>query len=299
MERQPPKRNTYQGQQGQQGQQQHPHPPRHHGGPRHKGMRHPSSNMIYEIYHAGNRRLNRISSFELFFLSVLGGAFMCAGSLLSVLLTNDSTVSAMVSILTALGLTIGLLFVILTHIVLVTEPNVYVPGNFNHLSIIKAFLRLFRFWLIAWIGNFVGAFILAYLVYLSQEYSPALSQLFANVTANKLAHVNGTLRGTGELIISALLANWLIATSTFFAIASRNLINQFIILFLTFVLIIAANFQYFPANLGYFLLGAFFGNQSMLSNGIFFNLIPVSLGNILGAAVFVSSPLLFLSKKRN
>lgn len=291
MERQQPKR-QYQGQ-----QQSHPH--KHPGGNRHKGYRHPTGNLMYEVYHAGNRRLNRASSLELFFLAILGGAFMCAGALLSVLLVNDVTVSATANILSALGLTIGLLLVLLTNSVLVTEPNVYVPNNFNHLSVMQGTLRLFRFWLIAWIGNLIGAFLVAYLVYLSQEYSPNLQQLFVNISANKMAYTNGTLRGTGELIVSGMLSNWLIATITFFAIASRNLINQFIILFLVFILVTAANFQYFPANLGYFLLGNFFGNHGVLKNAIFFNLIPVSLGNILGASLLASGPLLYLSRKRN
>lgn len=290
-----PKRPSYQGQQPQTGN------PRYQGGGnRYKGgPRPPGGNLPYDVYQSAARRLNRFTSFQLFYFSIIAGALFTAGSLLAVLLTSEIVNPANQVLLSALGLTIGMLLVILTNTILFSEGNIYVPYNFDQQTIARSCLRLFHFWLITWIGNFIGAFIFSYFVYLSQEYSPALHQTFGLIMSNKLAYSNGLMRGTGELIISGMLANWLIVIGTFYAIASRNLINQFIILFLLFVLIIAANFQYFPANLGYFLLGAFTGNTRGLADAIFLNLIPVSLGNILGGSLLACGTLLLLSRKRS
>ncbi len=290
-----PKRPSYHGQ-----QTQTANPRYQGGGQRYKGgPRPPSSNLPYDVYQSAGRRLSRFTSFQLFYFSIIGGAFFTAGTLLAVLLTSEIVNPATQVLLSGLGLTVGMLFVILTNTILFSEGNIYVPANFNQQTIARSCLQLFRFWLIVWIGNFIGAFIFSYFVYLSQEYSPALQQTFSLIISNKLAYSNGSIRGTAELIISGMLANWLVVIGTFFAIASRNLINQFTILFLVFILIIAANFQYFPANLGYFLLGAFTGNTKGLADAIFLNLIPVSLGNILGASLLACGTLLLLSKRRS
>jgi formate/nitrite transporter FocA (FNT family) len=224
---------------------------------------------------------------------------MTVASLLSVLLTLEITLSGVQFILMALGLTVGLVLVILTNSVLFTEPNIYVPGNFYNHTIWESFLGLFWFWGISWIGNIIGAIIVSFLVYLSQTYSELFSNTLLAITATKYAHVgNFRIHGTGELLISGMLSNWIIALASFFAMASRNLINQFIIIFLAFLIVVAANFQFFPANIGYFALNVFMGRSIGILDLFAMNLIPVSIGNILGASILVGWPLLYLSKRR-
>lgn len=267
--------------------------------PRHKSVRQTSGNFIYEIYSSGTRRLNRVSNLELFFLAVLGGGFMCLASLVSMLLITDVTTQGVLHLLSGIGITAGFLLVMLTKSALFTEGNIFSPTNFYNASIAQGILRLFRFWLITFIGNIIGAFLFAYLVYLSTDYSDVLKQNLSNLIQIKLLHAGTNhSRTTGELIISGMLASWVIGLVGFFALASRNLINQFLMILLAFIAISATNFQYFPLNLGYFSLNAFLGQSLSLVDVFFYNLLPVSLGNILGASVLAAGPLLYLSKKR-
>jgi formate transporter len=264
-----------------------------------KGYRPSQGSLLQEAYLNGSRRLTKISGYEVFFLAIWGGAFMTVAALLSVLLTMEIAISGVQYILMALGLSVGLVFIILTNSVLFTEPNIYVPGNFYNSTICDSFLRLFWFWGIAWIGNIIGAIIVSFLVYLSQIYSNLFTDTLLGITATKYAHVrNFKFHGTGELLVSGMLSNWIIALASFFAMASRNLINQFIIIFLAFLVIVAANFQFFPANIGYFALNVLMGRSIGIVDLFAMNLIPVSIGNILGAAILVGWPLLYLSKRR-
>ena len=88
-----------------------------------------------------------------FFYSALAGVFMCAGTLLSLLLVSDVSGAGVQYLMSGLGLTIGLLLVILTNSILCTEANIFVPANFYNASITQSCLRLFRFWLISWVGD--------------------------------------------------------------------------------------------------------------------------------------------------
>jgi formate/nitrite transporter FocA (FNT family) len=199
-----------------------------------KGPRPASGNFLYEIYNMGGRRLNRVSNVELFFLAILGGGFICLGSLLSLLLTMGST--AVQPLLAALGFTLGMLLVLLTNAALVTEANIFIPNNFYRTTIAHGCLKLFRFWGITFVGNIVGAIVFAYFVYLSQEYSDTFRQNLLNLMTVKLSHAsNFSYRSMGELILSGMIANWVIALVVFFALASRNLMNQFVITFLVFI----------------------------------------------------------------
>lgn len=268
--------------------------------PHHRGTRYAGGNFIYEIYNAGSRRLNRVSSIELFLLSVLAGAFMCLASLLSLLFISEITTAGVQYLLSGLGFTLGMLLVLLTNSALFTEGNIFAPANFYHTTMTRSCLRLFRFWLITFIGNIIGAFLFAYFVYLTQDYSETFKQNLMNLVYLKLTHAGtSNYKGMGELLLSGMIANWIIALVSFFALASRNLMNQFVITFLVFAFIAASNFQYFPINLGYFSLNAFLVRSISVSDVFFFNLLPVGIGNILGAGLLAAGSLLVLAKKRH
>lgn len=257
-----------------------------------------SSNLIQDIYTSSSRKLSKISNAELFFLSIFGGAFITVGALTSLMLNMEVVTSGAQFILITLGLTAGFILALLTNSVLFSEANVYVPANFFNYSVGSSWLQLAKFWLISWFGNLIGAVIVAFLVYLANYYSVSFVNMLESISANKLAVVK-TLRfqGPGELMISGVLAAWVLSMVSFAAHASRNLINQFIILFLGVLIITAANFQYYPINLGYFTLNVFLGRSPGILDVIILNLVPVSIGNVLGATILVAWPLLYLQKR--
>lgn len=257
------------------------------------------SNLIQDIYTSNSRRLGKINNGELFFLSVLGGGFITLGTLVATMLNMEVTASGAQFLLITLGLTAGYLFVVLTNAVLFSEGNVYVPANFYNYTLGESWLRIAKFWLISWIGNVIGAIIIAFLVYLAPRYSDTFIRMITALSAGKLAHVQSMqYHGTGEILVSGMLAAWVISIVTYAALASRNLINQFIIIFLGVLIITTANFQFFPFNLGFFALNVFLGQSAGLVDILVLNLLPVSIGNILGATILVAWPLLYLQRRR-
>jgi formate/nitrite transporter FocA (FNT family) len=267
---------------------------------KYRGSRHGSSSLLQEIYATGSRQFTKITGTEIFLLAVLGGAFMTIASLLAILFMTGITAPGIRYLLSGLGLSVGFILVILTNSVLVTEANVFVPNNFYNDTIMKAWSRLLRFWGLAWVGNIVGAIIVSCLIYFSRIHvDVSFSDNLTNLVADEVAHVSAhKFRGIHELILSGLLANWIVALTSFFAQASRNFINQFVIVFLAFITITATGFEYFPVNTGLFSLNAFMGKSPGLLDIFVLNLIPVTIGNILGGAILVGAPLLFMHKKK-
>jgi len=147
-------------------------------------------------------------------------------------------------------------------------------------------------------GNIIGALCFAGLLYLAQSYSDNFTQNLITAVSNKMtATAPNQHPAFGQLLISGFLANWIVALVCFFAFHSRNTINQFILLLLAFTFLAASNLQYFPINLGYFSLATFFSHDISFGRALITNLLPVAIGNILGASILVAAPLKFLAKK--
>ena len=73
-------------------------------------------------------------------------------------------------LLEGLGFSSGFFFVILSHAILFTEANVVMPVALLHCSAETLIRRAIRFWIVAWVGNFIGALTIGYLVATVQYY---------------------------------------------------------------------------------------------------------------------------------
>jgi formate transporter len=73
-------------------------------------------------------------------------------------------------LLEGFGFSAGFFFVVLSEAVLFTEANVVLPTTL--LDDRHQWLRVVRFWAIAWLGNLAGAWLFAQLIATAQAYSP-------------------------------------------------------------------------------------------------------------------------------
>jgi len=236
----------------------------------------------------GGERLRRLNPMRVFALAVLAGGFITIGALFSVLLAAGSTNQGVIRLLEGLGFSTGFFFVILSHAVLFTEANVVMPATAIHRSA-RAWTIL-RFWGLAWVGNFVGAFLVANLIYFAQEYSPEVQALIREVIATKMSFREvGGAQGATMLIVSGVLANWLVGMAAFFATMGRTIIGKYIPVFLAVTVFVAANFQHSPANMGFFSLAAAQGDGPGWTAALLWNIIPAGIGNIIGGSLLVAA----------
>ncbi|MDC0886204.1 formate/nitrite transporter family protein [Altererythrobacter sp.] len=224
-------------------------------------------------------------------LAFMGGMLIGAGALFSVLLAGGVEAAGPKILLTGLGFSTGFFFVILTHSVLFTEANVFVParflagGNANRWKLVGAF------WLIAALGNLFGAWIFGNLVHIAGPLSAEGMAELTHLTDKKLAFAEtGTVAAWLRALLSGILANWLVGMAAFFAMMGRTIIGKFVPVFLAVTLFVAANFQHSPANAGYFGLLMPTGEGPGWMVAVVWNLLPVALGNMIGAMLLVAIP---------
>jgi len=247
--------------------------------------------VVAEMADHGTRRLQQLSMPQILVLAMLGGGFVTVGALFSVLLAAGIHAPGPQRLVAGLGFSAGFFFVILADAVLFTEANVVLPATILRCRRSSRPVTIARFWALAWAGNLAGAFLTGYAIHLAQHYPGDVTGLLTQVVAHKMAY--RAIGGAGawwQVVLSGMLANWLVGMAAFFSVMGRSIIGKYIPVFLAVASFVAANLQHSPANMGYFSLIMPTGHGPGWGAALAWNIIPAGLGNMAGGAVLVALP---------
>ena len=241
----------------------------------------------------GHGRVAELTPARALVLAVLGGGFITAGALFSVLASAGIEADGPRRLVEGFAFSAGFFFVVLAEAVLFTEANVVLPTTL--LADHRRWAQVLRFWTLAWIGNFVGAWLFGTLIAVAQSYSPDTLAALADIADRKLAYQR--IGGAGSwwrVVLSGVLANWLVGMGAFFAFMGRTIIGKYIPVLLAVTLFVSAGFQHSPANMGYFALHLAHGDGPGWATALGWNIVPAGIGNMVGAAALVAIPFWFV-----
>lgn len=259
--------------------------------PRYLGAEH----VIGAMGEFGRHRLETLGAGRTLLLGAVGGAFITAGALLSVVLGAGVEPAGMQLLVMGLAFSSGFFFVVLSEAVLFTEANVVLPATL--LGSASSAGRVARFWVLGLTGNLLGALLVGGLVTASQTYPPEVTALLSDAIDSKMHHhAEGTPWAWLQLVLSGMLANWLVGMAAFFAFMGRTIIGKYIPVALAVTLFVAAGFQHSPANMGFFSLSIQSGGGPGWGAAIWWNLVPAGLGNMLGGTLLVAVPFWYAFK---
>lgn len=242
-----------------------------------------------------------LDTFSMFMLAILAGAFIAMGAIFAT--TVSAGCAAMpygvVRLLAGLTFTLGLIMVVVAGSELFTGNNLIVMAFASGRISLSALLRN---WIIVYLGNFVGSMLTAYLMFLSKQYT------FGNGAVGLTALNIGEAKTSLEFIQAVALGifcNALVCIAVWMCFSARSTVDKILTIIPPISAFVAAGFEHSVANM-YFIpmalfvkyLGAptFFeaiqktpADFPHLTWGSFFqvNLLPVTIGNIIGGAVMV------------
>jgi formate transporter len=243
---------------------------------------------------AGARRIKTLSAIQILVLGAVGGGFITVGALFSVLLGAGVDAPGPQRLLEGLGFSAWFFFVILSEAALFTAANVALPATMLRHDVDAPGRRVARFWILAWVGNLAGAVFVGWIIHVAQDYPPDVNGLLGELVHRKMSYrAEGGVGAWAKLILSGMLANWLVGMAAFFSVMGRTLFGKYIPVFLAVTLFVSANFQHSPANMGYFSLIMPSGHGPGWSAALLWNVIPVGIGNIIGGSLFVVLPFWF------
>lgn len=224
-------------------------------------------------------------------LGVLAGGFIGLGALYFTLVVSDAGLGfAAAGVLGGVVFSLGLILVVVAGAELFTGNNLLLMACVSRRITVR---RLARNLSLAYAANFVGAAGLAALVALSGHAKMnhgAVGETAVAVAAAKCA------LPFGEAFFKAVLANLLVCLAVWISMAGRTVVDKAIAILFPVSAFVACGFEHCIANmylipLGIFLRESFPGASPHLDtlhwSGFIGNLVPTTLGNLVGGAGMV------------
>ena len=229
-----------------------------------------------------------------FMLAIVAGGGVGFGALYYTIVASDPTFSfATVRVVGGFVFTLGLALVLVGGAELFTGNNLIVMAWASGKVSTRTMLRN---WTIVWLGNLVGALGLVILVFFSHH----LDMNDGRIGLSVLNTAAGKIRpDMVTLFFKGILCNVLVCAAVWLAYAGRSVTDKMVAVILPVSAFIAAGFEHCVANM-YFLPLAWllvqtghapanFDASLVTMAGIIHNLVPVTLGNIVGGAGFVGA----------
>jgi formate/nitrite transporter len=236
----------------------------------------------------------RLPVLAVFMLAVLAGGFIGLGALYSVIVAADPALSfATARVLGGVVFSLGLVLVVVAGAELFTGNNLMVMAWAGR-RISTA--ELVRNWVIVYAGNAVGALGLVLAVYLAGH--GAMNGELVGTQYVRIAAAKSDLPFR-EAFMKGVLCNLLVCLAVWIALAGRTVTDRILAIVFPVSAFVAAGFEHCVANMYLIPLGILLKDgvapgavpqaAALDWSGFVQNLVPVTLGNIVGGAVFVAA----------
>jgi len=240
--------------------------------------------MSKAISDIGEKKVNE-TIFELFIFGVLAGIYIAFGAAVATAVSSGGTLDpGLTKFLAGSVFSVGLILVLIlgselfTGNILMTIGLIYQKYSLG---------RVLRNWLIVYFGNLLGSLFIAWLVFNSGLLVHLGSLTPIGTVAVKIVETKLQLSFT-EALCRGILCNMLVCLAVIMCIASRTIGGKILGIYFPIMAFVASGYEHSVANM-YFLPAGLMakGEFSSGSLAIFNNLIPVTIGNIIGGLLIV------------
>lgn len=258
--------------------------------------------MAQKAEDAGVAKAN-LGFWRMFALSVLAGAFIALGAVFATTVTTGGGGALPFGVVKLLG---GLVFCLGLILVVVAGAELFTGNNLIVMAWASGKVttgRLLRNWAIVYVGNFVGSLLTAVMMFLSGQYTFSSGALGVNALNIANAKVN---LGFGQAVMLGILCNALVCLAVWLCMSARTTTDKILAIIFPITAFVAAGFEHSVANMYFIPMGLFIkagANAPTWGAGLEFtaadyanltwgnfllaNLLPVTIGNIIGGAGMV------------
>jgi len=244
-----------------------------------------------------------LNIWSMFALAVLAGAFIGTGAIFCTVVTTGLAAAGvgygLVRLLGGLVFCLGLIAVVVAGAELFTGNNLIIMAFASGKVTIA---QLLRNWVVVYTGNFVGSILTVIVMFFTRQYMSAGGALGANALAIANAKCNLDFI---QAIALGIMCNALVCLAVWLCFSARSTTDKILAIIFPITAFVAAGFEHSIANMYFIPMGLvikdFAGpefwaaigqtpaNYASLTwlNFFVWNLLPVTIGNIIGGAGFV------------
>jgi formate transporter len=243
----------------------------------------------------------RLDTLRMFLLAILAGAFIAMGAVFATTVSAGASVLpyGVARLLAGTTFTLGLILVVVSGSELFTGNSLIIIAFANRRIPLSGLLRN---WGVVYTGNFIGALLTAFLMFLTRQYtfgggSVGLAALNTGEAKTSLVFV--------QAVVLGIFCNALVCMAVWMCYSARSTIDKILAIIPPIAAFVAAGFEHSIANM-YFIPIAIFIKQMgspaffeaikktpadfphlTWSNFFLVNLLPVTIGNIIGGVLMV------------
>lgn len=252
-----------------------------------------------------SRTKGNLSVRQMLLMGILAGAYIAFAGWLMTVVSHDLPQfagSGFTRFLSGVVFSTGLIFVVLSGSELFTG-NCMMP--LGYLAGYTPLKKILRNWAWVYTANLIGSILIAALIFFSGLADNAVGGRALQVAADKMAlpFVQAFCRG--------ILCNWIVVLAVWMSMAADDVIGKIWAIFFPIMAFIASGFEHSVANMYYMSLALMLkgtpaavassglSGQAMAAistGGFFSNLIPVTIGNMVGGVLFVAIFYYFIFK---
>ncbi len=216
-------------------------------------------------------------------LGILAGVFIAFGGMLYTLTVTGSDLGfGPTRLLGGLAFSLGLVLVVIGGAELFTGNSLIVMAWADRRVSTAALLRN---WALVYLGNLIGAFGAVVLVHLSGTLDIGTGAVAA--TAETIAHAKISI-GPLQAFIRGILCNTLVCLSVWMCFAAHTVSGKVLAIIFPISAFVALGFEHSVANMYLIPIGALQVGAKIGIIDFLANLIPVTLGNMVGGGVLVA-----------
>lgn len=245
-------------------------------------------------------------------LGIFAGMFIAGGASASSLAMHAISNVGLARLVAGTIFPVGLMMIVLVGGELFTGDCLMIMGCVHGKFSVSKMVKVL---IVVYLSNLVGSLLFAGLVYASGQYNYTNGMLGAFTIKVALGKVNLSF---GAAVASGILCNIFVCMAVLMATAARDISGKIWGIFFPILTFIVSGYEHCVANMYYIPAGIFakasstYASLAMESYGcttlqldslnwanfVVKNLIPVTIGNILGGMVFVGLPLYLIHRQK-
>ena len=235
-----------------------------------------------------------------FLLGIMAGAFIAFGAQAANVVTHTISDVGTAKLISGLIFPAGLMLVLMAGAELFTGNSLMILALLERKITLA---KLLRSWLVVYLGNLAGGVLVAYLICWSGQLNYT-GGLLGGITLKSAA---GKISLTFiQALVLGVLCNWLVCLAVWTSFGAKDAVGKAVCVFFPVWVFVASGFEHSIANMYYITAGILAksspqfvakaleagASQSAIDalnwcSMFTGNLVPVTLGNIIGGSVFV------------
>lgn len=251
---------------------------------------------VYEYVKGVGVKKTSNKSIQTLFLGIMAGMFIALGGFAAGAASHSITNYGLKKLVAGAVFPVGLM------LVLVCGAELFTGNNLLTVAFIEkeiSFKDLIKNWIIVFIGNFIGAVLISLLLYITGSFGGnegLIGAYFIKVAAKKVS------LGFLPALTSGILCNIVVCLAVWGSYAAKDVPGKVLMTFFPIMAFIIAGFEHCVANMFYLTAGLFSKMNPQIAAHfaehpeklakidaihIINNLIPVTIGNIIGGGLII------------